>query len=283
MPVPETYQSQEADLGGVVSSAALPVEPNWPFFLVHFPDNWEVGEVVLGEGEDRERFRVWLPQMDRQWLEPGINGVRTRKSGEPVEATYKDSHVKMQRAGWVIIPHDVGLCGIRNYMRQSSCRGPRSGREGVRYHDAWERARPMRPGGRLKFERDWQAWNRWRFELVATGIVPEPDEYIVQNKVARARYHAERKQTELRELTEDARKPLIQDAENALKAAEEARVPDAEFASDPLSGTVATFKRRLLSGEFDAQLGALLAREKADRKRASALAAIESRMAEVSG
>jgi hypothetical protein len=68
-------ESEETTTG---QSPALPVAPNWKFFLRHWPSEWSVGMVKV-DGKDKP---FWLPVISKHEVRPGVNLNRTLKRGE---------------------------------------------------------------------------------------------------------------------------------------------------------------------------------------------------------
>lgn len=229
MPVPESaasaYQSQDANLAGVQAQSLLPVRPGFPFFLVHNAENWNVGLI--------DGVPWWLPELQNDWLEPGVNNKKTLKKGQPPEAAYDESHVRMTRNGAVILELSVvvpvtnadgTIEHINGYLKQIACEDPRSKRRGLCFHTRWESPKPPRKGKRLKWSRDTDGFNRWRLALVAMGLIKPPHPDLIDEKKARAQYHVER-QTEKIALPADVRERLKTQSEAKAAKLEEAQVP----------------------------------------------------------
>ncbi len=228
MPVPKNnagaagaaYEIRDASLGAVQEKAFLPIAPNVPFFLAHYPENWRVGTV---DGEP-----YWLPELQRDWILAGANGKRTLRKGDRPEAAYDASHLKMTRNGAVLLdPSIVVECdgqSMAGYLREIECKDPKTGRVGKFYLDRFETPKTPRPGRRLKFNRDRELENRWLLALVEQGFVNPPNPDVVDERIARAVYHVERNQNKV-QLPEESRKRLVDAAESKLDKTEAAAIP----------------------------------------------------------
>lgn len=209
-------QIRPANLAEVESRELLKMEANSPFFLVHYPQNWEcVSEGLKGP--------TWLPVLQRDWLMPGVNMKRTRRRDEPVEAMYDQSHLKIQRDGGVILPQTISAGGVDGYLRSIPCKHPRNGIEGTFYLDAWE-VPSLRPGKRPKFNRDAAGYNQWRLALVEEGHIASADPSIISEKLERATMHLERHSGKV-ELTAEARERIVGAATEKVERMSGAKVP----------------------------------------------------------
>lgn len=246
MPVPETA-SEDSDLlegddaspslgpaglkieaVGTKSSAQEPkilaAEPNWEFFLVHYPGNWEVESEGLNAP-------TWLPELQRDWVRPGVNLKRTPKEGQP-EYAYDESHLTITRAGGVILPQDIQVAGVDGYVRRVACRDPRTKRRGYLYMDAWEVPKPRPDGQRVKFQRDRAAYNRWRKALVEAGYIALPDPDVIDTKAARVLSHVDRHAAK-HDLPAEVREKLVEQAKAKAEMYESAVVPEGDAAATP--------------------------------------------------
>lgn len=221
------------DFDAVSDAAFFPAEPNSRFFLVHHQDNWE----VASEGLDEP---TWLPQLQRDWLAPGVNNKRTLKKGEKPEAAYDHSHLLMQRQGFTIIPYDAVVAGTKGYVRSIPCRAPRTGREGRFYFDRFETPRPATAGRRPKFAFDRAAYNRWRLALVeqgwtssrGNGRISPPRLEVLAEKIGLAEGHVARHAGKS-ELNPERREQLVRQAEERAELVAGARVPGRRQAPPP--------------------------------------------------
>lgn len=233
MPIPQNalegsnaFQGQirPANLSEVESRELLKVEANCAFFLVHYPENWEC--VLEGlEGP------TWLPVLQRDWLMPGVNMKRTRRRDEPVEAMYDQSHLKISRDGGVILPQTINLDGVDGYLRSIPCKHPRNGLEGTFYLDAWE-VPVVRPGKKVKFNRDAAAYNQWRLALVQQGYIDAANPALISDKLERAQEHMERHSGKV-ELTAEARARIVDAATEKLERLSAAKIPQREDRNGP--------------------------------------------------
>jgi len=158
---------------------ALPVGANFPFFLLHWPQNWN----VESEGLDSSQ---WLPYLSRHVILPGCNGNRTLRRGEKPEAAYDAAVLVNSRRGATYIdPDRHRLRNGSRYLKEADCRNPRNGAEGVFYLDAWSTPRDTLPGRRMKFNLDRGALNRFRLHLVETGVIRPPSSALLADLVRR--------------------------------------------------------------------------------------------------
>ncbi len=158
---------------------ALPIGPNFPFFLLHWPQNWSVETV----GVDRP---TWLPLLSRHVILPGCNLNRTLRRGERPEAAYDAAVLLNTRRGATYLdPDRHRLAAGGKYLREAPCRDPRTGREGVFYLDAWSTPRDALPGRRLKFKLDRPAMNAYRLRMVAEGVLRSPSPELLRDLIRR--------------------------------------------------------------------------------------------------
>lgn len=233
MPIPQNaleggnaFQGQirNANLAEVESRELLRTEANCAFFLVHYPENWE----CVSEGLEGP---TWLPVLQRDWLMPGVNMKRTRRRDEPVEAMYDQSHLKITRDGGVILPQTLQVAGYDGYLRSIPCKHPRNGLEGTFYLDAWE-VPVVRPGKKVKFNRDQAGYNRWRLALVEEGYIDAANPAIITEKLERAQEHMERHRGKV-ELTSEAREAIVSVAVAKLERLSAAKLPQREAGDGP--------------------------------------------------
>jgi hypothetical protein len=163
------------------SAAALPIAPNYPFFLMHWPTDWQ----VESEGLDGP---TWLPGLSRHIILPGCNLNRTLRRGERPEAAYDMAVLQNVRRGATYI--DVERHRLQSggrYLREADCRNTRNGAEGVYYLDAWSTPRDAVPGRRLRFKFDRAGWNQYRLHLVESGVIRPPSGQVLDEIVNRKR------------------------------------------------------------------------------------------------
>jgi hypothetical protein len=204
--------SQAADDGNVLS-----VRPNHPFFLVHYadhPGNWFVGQIEAGEGvPDEDVGHWWLPKLNKERTQPGVNGNRTIGRGvDPIEA-YDNAHSLIRRNGGNILPKSLG------YEVARDCIDPKTRTAGQVFLEAWEKPKPKLRGKRLKFDFDRQRFLRWLLSLLRDGIIAAPDEQIVDIHLARLAERVPRRERD------ETKAKHIEAARADLAAAEKASVP----------------------------------------------------------
>ena len=196
MPIPSTETEQQsisvdagglsalirdADPGRVGSASALPIAPNFPFFLLHWPTNWQVGI----DGLDAP---MWVPYLSRHLILPGCNLNRTIRKGEPPTAAYDAAVLRNIRRGVTYL--DVERHRLLNggkYLREARARDPRTGREGIYYLDGFTNPKDAIPGRRLRFTFDRAASNRWGLHLVESGILRAPSPQVLEELGGRRR------------------------------------------------------------------------------------------------
>jgi hypothetical protein len=203
-------------------SVVVTLRPNEPFLLRHFFLNWTVGEVP-GKGV------FLLPDVDHQPVHPGTASFRTLKDGEAPELAYKAEVAKSKADGWTyIMPHDPDDRG-GGYVLEVDCAAP-TGERGIFYHDPWTKITPSRRAGAMAgVVFDHAAFNLYRYNLVANGVIDPPDEGIRAEIVKRYRKHAARGAADWK-IPEQVRSLI--EAREAAKAekAEAAKVPGREAA-----------------------------------------------------
>jgi len=165
--------------------------PNWPFFLRHWPEAWDIGT----EGLDKP---TWLPQVVQHIMRPGAGGMRTLKKGMNPADVYFNAKRDAEREGWIyvelneVVPADCLPPGVPEgpYFRAVACRDKKTGTLGKHYVEAWEVPVASAANRKQKFQYDRAGYNRWRASLVTRGLIPG--------------------------ITEDVRQALIYGAENRL-------------------------------------------------------------------
>lgn len=176
-------------------SLALPVNPNFKFFLHHWPGEWSVAdvevEVAVGDPEKGKTKKVkkafWLPTLAKHVVRPGINMNRTLKVGEKPRAAYDGQVLLNMRQGSAYL--DLGdfrtrLPDGRLYRSQAPARHPRTGREGLFYLETVKTPRDKVGNKRLKFDIDRPLYNQWRRDLVRLGCIRPPAPSTIREKVA---------------------------------------------------------------------------------------------------
>lgn len=217
-------QFRPSSLGKNEVDKRLPIAPNWPFFLLHWWENWEL------ETEGLEA-PTWLPQLHPQFIRPGVDMVRAKRKETDDDKTMYDDALDLLRRkeGMTILPHtvEVEVDGqvLRDYAVEADCRDPISKRIGTFHCERWMSPKRKQEGKRLKFRFDRGLYNRWRLELVRMGVIAPPDEDIVKAKIDRAVYHRDRHATETKHSPEQ-RDAQVREREAAIEQIEAARVPD---------------------------------------------------------
>lgn len=227
MPVPNGLNAPAVAGARVASSQTerLQTRPNYDWFYVHYPAdsaNWFVAEIRAMPGVPDEEVGVWwLPKLQTETTQPGINLHRTLAKGQPDAQRYDNAHLHIQRDGGIVLPKSLGYCV------EVDCIDPRTQREGTYYMDAWSTPRPHRPGKRMKADFDRQRYHRWLLHLLLDGVIPSPDAHIVNELTARQRARVARRESQT-DLPDAKRLELIDAAEIAAQVVEAATVPSLE-------------------------------------------------------
>lgn len=258
-------------------AARLRAAPNFPFFLLHYAQNWEVAHIGLDEP-------TWLPQLQSDFVQPGVNCKITRKGNEPVSETFRNSHSRLTQRGATILPQNLQLDGFDfdGYLTEVPCAHPRTNLPGTLYHDKWERPIPSEEEGkRIKFARDEAGYNQWRLALVEQGIIAPPSTGRLGKAIARAEYHIGRHAMKTG-VPEDVRGKIIEAAQAKLEYIEGARVPQltatiVDMVPSPARPQVAEIKDQIALIDSVDVLRIILH----DENRPTARAAIEQRIAAV--
>jgi hypothetical protein len=178
----------------VSSVAAIRATPNYPFLLRHHRSAWSVET----EGLDEPTL---LPEINVHRLMPGCNGVRTRNENEPVERAYEDAVAVARQAGWIyldpqaVIPTGPFLpAGVPAgpYIRRIPAKHPLTGVMAHRYVEAWNVPVETLPDEDQQFKFDRASYNRWRAELVLSGLIPLPTEVVTDRLRKRVQGHVKR-------------------------------------------------------------------------------------------
>ncbi len=139
------------------------------FILVHSPLSWDLVEM---QGPDGAQW-VWLPRLKRLRLTPGVNGVRQGRRGGAPDATL--AIAQLQRRGWIIIPEEYDGGYVDEYP----------GHRGKVHVLKFET--PVHVGAKTVLRCDEDAWRRWRLKLVEDGIVPPPQQEVLEAIMDRQR------------------------------------------------------------------------------------------------
>lgn len=225
-------ESEETSSG---ESPALPITPNWKFFLRHFPGEWAIAEVeveeLVGDGEDAKVRTVsktfWLPTLSKHVVRPGVNLNRTLKKDEEPRAAYDHQVVAMMRQGATYLELNDWRTRYpdgRRYRLEAPARDPRTKREGTFFLEACRTPRDKLPNKPLKFDTDRATYNRWRLQLCQLGVINPPSSATIRAKLR----PFEREVDRVRAITglENAeKKRRVSEAEKELKRWTDAEVP----------------------------------------------------------
>ncbi len=171
--------SDPSELGGLFreltpatigETAALPIAPNFPFFLMHWKEEWSC-EVEGLEGP------TWLPLLVRHTVLPGCNLNRTLRRDDPPASAYDQAVLANQRKGAVYLDP---LAYSPSYRKAAPCRDPLTRQAGEFWTELWLHPRAPRRGRRLKFRLDRATMNRFRLDRVEDGGIPAPLDDVIQ-------------------------------------------------------------------------------------------------------
>ena len=152
---PEIYRGATEEI-----QKAEKLNPQPPFYLIHDPGEWEIGEVA-GEA-------AWLPALSILWEVPGVNAVRGTRRG----ADSSMARVKIEEQGRTVLPQSLG------YVKRLPARG------GTWHHCLlWDHTKQV--GNKTLQSHDSEGYNRWRLELISKGIIAPPDPDILQIHIER--------------------------------------------------------------------------------------------------
>ena len=131
------------------SAHILPELPRSNFYLMHNPEGWEPVQRDDGGWE-------WLPVLKKLLIKPGVNGVRSTRSG----SDDSQARIGFQDRGWTILNRDLG------YITRYPCR------KGYTYYLTWDK--PIKAGRRVVIRHDEEGYNDFRRSLVIEGLIPKP-------------------------------------------------------------------------------------------------------------
>jgi hypothetical protein len=158
-------------------TAALPVAPNWPFFLLHWPEEWSVETEGLEEP-------TWLPMVVRHTVLPGCNLNRTLRRDDPPHTAYDQAILANQRKGAIYLDPDAYS---PQYRKAAPCRDPITRQAGEFWAERWQHPRAPRRGKRLKFRIDRADFNAFRLDAVLDGTIPAPLDDVLEVFIDRQR------------------------------------------------------------------------------------------------
>lgn len=210
----------------LTNNGALRLKSNHPWFYVFYPDhpgNWFVGSIEPGpDVPDADVGAWWLPQLQTEAVQPGVNGHRTLRRGAPPESAYSNAHELIRRDGGTVLPHSLG------YIREVPCVDPMTQTPGVRHIDVWSNPRrTVQRGQRQKFEFDRQRYYRWLLALMRDGTIPLPDPHIIEPRQAQVVARVERLETNIY-ATPEVRSSVIDAAKSEAARVVGAKVVDPE-------------------------------------------------------
>lgn len=210
----------------LTSEAVLNTQPNAKFVLAVHPSS----AAPISDGLEKT---TWLPQPNKLPLEAGVLGVRLLKRGEPEHRAWAEMAQRMEsdEIGFTIIPADLPVSGEfcsdgkdrDSYLVGSPCRNLRNGIEGTYWHTPWDLRRETRSTrDPAQWDFDHENFNRWLLHLIETGVIPAPDQWARQDRIADARRAADKR----RNIADPAiRAEAVKAAEAKVAAAEGAVVP----------------------------------------------------------
>jgi hypothetical protein len=224
----------DANTGRTSASAALPIAPNHPFFLMHWPGEWS----VQTEGLERA---TWLPTLTRHHILPGCNLNRTTQRGEPPEAAYDMAVMSNVRKGATYLdPERHLLADGSKYLKSAPCRS-KHGTTGEVFLDAWQIPLDTLPGKKLKFGRDRAAYHQWLLDLVTSGVIRRPSPRVLEQLVRRRSGHVGRTRARLRGLPEKEYERRVDEVSNVVEVWGRAVVPQVRNgASSPMLSSPGT-------------------------------------------
>lgn len=170
------------------------VAPNSPFFLRHARGNWQVSTTF--------KKPMILPELGIFVLRPGVNGVRTRSSGQDDDMTYRAALVKeVNDHGWQFLDPSVPIpphClpktpsgkdwPVGGYIRAVDCVHPITESRGTRYLEAW--SKPVAgDDGSTAYEWDLESYEKYLLWLVESGQIAEPEQSHLDKIQRRASNH----------------------------------------------------------------------------------------------
>jgi hypothetical protein len=214
-------ESEETTTG---QSPALPVAPNWKFFLRHWPSEWSVGMVKV-DGKDKP---FWLPVISKHEVRPGVNLNRTLKRGEEPRAAYDHQVLADTRQGATYLDLNdwrTRYPNGRRYRAEAPCRDPRTKREGVFFLEACKTPRDKLPNKPLKFDTDRDLYNEWKLRLVQLGAIQSPPASLLRAKIREKENEIDRVRS-FTGIDDSEKKRRVSAAEKVWKLWKSAEVPE---------------------------------------------------------
>jgi hypothetical protein len=188
---------------------ALPVEPNAPFWFMHHPATcWEL--------VDFENESLWLPTFRRLFEMAGVNAVRMIPNGG-VDSSL--ARVHMHDTGFEILDMELGY--QTRYLTRSGA---------YFYVDIWSTPKVL--GRRVLWNRDHDAYDAWRHQLLLDGVLlaADPDvlDIFIEQQERRVERNMQRSHiphVKIQVETEHAKLDRMIKARDLLKLPKEAPKP----------------------------------------------------------
>jgi len=152
----------------VQQASKLNVHPNAPFYLMHYPFEWEVQKI---EGEYQ-----WVPKFSSLYEIAGVNGVQDIPKQGP-DSSY--ARMKFKDKGFTILDLDLGYVS-----RYETVYG------GHYYALIWET--PKQIADRVYWNIDEDAYNKWRLSLIGVHV-QKPEIEVIQSKIDQIERRIDRK------------------------------------------------------------------------------------------
>jgi len=167
------------------AGAACRLRPNAPFLLVYFVGREGSAELAV-EGLDEPMF---LPVLRRYPLVAGAVGTSTVEAGENPEAAYEGVLLSLTRQRVQVLP-PRSAPGSAEYQVHDACAWED---ERGRHYRLWCESITANdnPEGQDLVVLDRAAYNRWRRDLVAAGLLQAPPATVTSQMVRRARKRIE--------------------------------------------------------------------------------------------
>lgn len=209
MPIPEVMApAMPAAVASAFGAApACRLRPNAPFLLVHFVGREGSAELAT-EGLEEPMF---LPVLRRYPLVAGAVGTSTVEAGERPESAYEGVLLGLARQRVQVLPARSAP-GSAEYQVSDACAWED---EAGRHHRLWceQVISNDNPEGQDLVVLDRAAYNRWRRDLVAAGLLQAPPATVTSQMVRRAQKRID----DAAQVREDARRGVKAAAEERLK------------------------------------------------------------------
>ena len=173
------------------TSQRLPVKGGGVWFFAHHPTAWEVASV---DGVDR-----WLPVLRKIPFKRGVNGVTNKGEIGPFMTA-------LQARGWNVLRLNPNPGHILNYAGSYPAIG------GSVLIDNWTEVYQISPRKcKIRFE-DQAGYDKWRAELVDSGIIGAPQDIVIEDIVD------DFEQQKVRRLMGKEQKPIVVEKLEANRA-----------------------------------------------------------------